>query len=159
VRIGTPLTAIVLAGVIGLWLWSIAPSRVEREVRRLVRDCVTDLNSAPPRGDAARLAQCFTTDVVVDFGRRTTPIRGRDTLLSIVNRLQHRIAAFRIKIDDLHVEIIDTVLVRVTFTVSIVARRSEFREELFDARAFAAEFRKSADGWRMSRLAALETLR
>lgn len=153
------LIALVLTGGTVLWVWTIAPSRIEREVRRVLRDCVTDVNAAPLRGGAARLAHCVTPDVVIEFGRGSPPIRGRDTLLGMVGRLERRLAAFLIRVDDTRLEVIDSARVQVTFTVSIIGRGGEVRDDWFDARSFAAEIRRTADGWRMSRLTAAETLR
>ena len=158
-RIRAVLICLVLVGGMGLWWWTTSPSRVEREVRRFSRDCVTELNAVPARASAARLAHCLTTDVVIEFGRGSPPIQGQNTLLSMVERLQRRIAAFLIRIDDMSVEIVDSTRVHVTFTVSIVGRSGEFGERSFDAREFAAEIRQTTDGWRMSRLTAVEIFR
>jgi hypothetical protein len=158
--------ALLAAAALGLvfWFWLRAPSSTEREVRQVFEDLVAEFNAGTTEGfgtvaHAARIGGFFTPDVVVELGQGTAPIQGRETLIGMSVRLQPRTAAFAVDLDDLTVEFRDPTHADVTLTVVIRRRSVISGEESIDAREFAAEAVNSGNGWKISRVVAVDTLR
>jgi hypothetical protein len=156
----TALAVVAAAGVI--WLWQGRASPQEKQIRRRVADFTAEFNSATPDGlgiaaRAARLGQFFTSDAVVELGRGSTAIHGRDTLMGMAARLQPRTADVTLELTDVNVEIVDEARAEITLTV--VTRRRGAGEESLDAREFVAEMQYIDGDWRASRVAAVDTFR
>jgi len=133
-------------------------------VRRLFDDFVTEFNAGTSGGfatlaHAVRIGEFFTPDVVVELGQGSPAIQGRETLIGMAGRLQPRTAAFVIEIDDVSVEFTGPDRGDVTFTTVIRRRSVVSGEESIDAREFAAEVVRGGGRWRLSRVAAIDTLR
>lgn len=158
------LFAVGLAvAVLGLWRWASAPSPIERQIRERIDELAAALNAqagAGPGGlaHALRLGQFFTEDVVVELGRGSPPIHGRDTVMGMAARLQPRTAGFVVTFDDLTVVQIEEDEAEVTTTV-LIRERSVAGRDTLDARELAGRVRRTDGEWRLSRVVAVDTLR
>src|SRR5262245_44761311 len=104
-RLAMAAAAIAVAGGIA---WYIArPEDAGEPIRRRLQAFAGEVNSTVDgRGTDARAAHVgtfFTDDAEVDLGRGAAPIKGRETLVSMAARLQPRLAAFRLRFEDLNV--------------------------------------------------------
>jgi hypothetical protein len=156
------LAAIVLAGV-GFWIWSHA-SQEERAIRARLTDLAREFNAGTTDGigtvaRVARISQFFTSDVVVELGKGSPPIDGRETLMGMAARLQPRTAAFVIELNDVNVSLRDSTRAEVILTLLIRRRSVVSGEESLDAREFAVEVRHSEGDWRINRVSAIDTFR
>ena len=118
------------------------------------------MDGAGPQSRAQRLASYFTDDVDVEFGSGAAPIRGRDTLMGMAERLQPRTAMFRLKFEDVTVamspggEAAD-----VHLTAEFIRRSITSGEESLDAREFTMAMRRVDNEWRIARVTAIDTLK
>jgi hypothetical protein len=155
----TALAVVAAAGVI--WLWQGRASPQEKQIRRRVADFMAEFNSAPDglgiAARAARLGQFFTSDAVVELGRGSTAIHGRDTLMGMAARLQPRTADVTLELTDVNLEMVDEARAEITLTV--VTRRRGAGDASLDAREFVAELQYIDGDWRASRVAAVDTFR
>ena len=159
----TLLTALGVAAAAGaIWLWHGGASPHERQIRRRVADFTAEFNS--PTTDelgiiakAARLGQFFTSDAVVELGRGSPAIHGRNTLTAMAARLQPRTSDFSLELTDVSVDIVDETRAEITLTA--VTRRRGAGDESLDAREFVAEMQYIDGDWRASRVAAVDTFR
>ena len=113
-----------------------------------------------PEVHGAQLAAFFAEDVEVDFGQGTPPIRGRDTVIGMAERLQPRTAAFRLEFEDVSVAMApsgETADVRLT--AEFIRRSITTGEESLDAREFSLGMRRVGGEWRIARVTAVETLK
>jgi hypothetical protein len=137
----------------------------ERVIRQRLESLRTEVNTSTMDGlgTAARAAQIgsyFAEDAVVDLGGGSAPIRGRETLMGIVARLQPRTAAFRLELDDVGIEVVPGgIAADVLLTASFVRRVISTGEESRDAREFALVLVKTEGTWRISRITAVDTFR
>lgn len=137
----------------------------ERVIRGRLETLRDEVNSSGGGGleTAARAAQIggyFTADVVVELGEGSVPIRGRDTIIGMVARLQPRTAGFRMELDDVSVELVpEGGAAEVLLTASFVRRSISTGEESRDAREYALVFTKAGGDWQISRITAIDTLR
>lgn len=113
-----------------------------------------------PEARAEELASYFTEDVDVDLGGGSPPIKGRDTLIGMAERLQPRTAMFRLKFEDVTVamspggEAAD-----VHLTAEFIRRSITSGEESLDAREFTIGMRRIGDTWQIARMTAIDTLK
>lgn len=158
----------VAGGLIGLAVLAYFRTREgsdERAIRQRIEALRNEVNSSTRDGlgTAARAVQIgsyFTDDTVVDLGAGSVPIRGRETLMGIVARLQPRTAAFRLELDDVGVEMVPGgTAADVLLTASFVRRIISTGEESRDAREFALAMVKTDGTWRISRITAIDTFR
>jgi hypothetical protein len=158
----------VAAGLIALAVLAYFRTREggdERAIRQRIEALRKEVNSSTTDGlgTAARAVQIgsyFTDDAVVDLGGGSVPIRGRETLMGIVARLQPRTAAFRLELDDVGVEMVPGgTAADVLLTASFVRRIISTGEESRDAREFALAMVKTDATWRISRITAIDTFR
>jgi hypothetical protein len=162
VRAGV-VSALVLLGVFAFW--QTREGADERVIRQRLETLRTEVNDSTVDGlgTAARAAQIgtyFTEDAVVDLGGGAVPIRGRETLIGMVARLQPRTAAFRLELDDVGIEVVPGgTAADVLLTASFVRRIISTGEESRDAREFALVLVKADGVWRISRITAIDTLR
>ena len=118
------------------------------------------MDGAGPQSRAQQLASYFTDDVDVEFGGGVAPIRGRDTLMGMAERLQPRTAMFRLKFEDVTVamspggEAAD-----VHLTAEFIRRSITSGEESLDAREFTMAMRRVDNEWRIARVTAIDTLK
>lgn len=145
--------------------WRSREGADERAIRSRLDALRAEVNASTVdgRGTAARSAEIgtyFTEDAVVDLGGGAVPIRGRDTLMGMLGRLQPRTAAFRLELDDVGIELVPGgTAADVLLTASFVRRIISTGEESRDAREFALVLLKSDGVWRISRITAIDTLR
>jgi hypothetical protein len=153
---------VVLAGVL---LWRSREGADERAIRGRLEALRREVNASTVdgRGTEARSAEIgsyFTEDAVVDLGGGAVPIRGRETLMGMVGRLQPRTAAFRLELDDVGIEVVPGgTAADVLLTASFIRRIISTGEESRDAREFAVVLVKNDGAWRISRITAIDTLR
>ncbi len=163
--LGIAAAAISVAGV---YLWIGRPSGDERAIRARLEALRQEINTSTIDGlgteaHAAQIGSYFTDDITIELGAGSTPIRGRDTVVGMVARLQPRTAAFRLELDDVNVDFPasgGSVSADVTLTASFIRRSLSTGEESRDAREFALVCRKDSDAeWRIERVSAVDTFR
>jgi hypothetical protein len=145
--------AVVLAAAIVAWR-TLFPSN-DRQIRRQLTHVADEVNEQPQGlgaiAQAAGMASAFTDDVVIDLGQGT-PIRGRDTLMAIVARLQPRTSRYEVRIRDMvvHVNAPDSASVDLSATTS--------GENGMDAREFELQMVKRNGTWLIARVKPVQVL-
>jgi autotransporter translocation and assembly factor TamB len=113
-----------------------------------------------PDVHAAQLAAFFAEDVHVALGQGAVPIVGRDTVIGMAVRLQPRTAAFRLKFEDVSVEMAPTgETADVHLTAEFIRRSISTGEESLDAREFSIGMRRVGSEWKIARVTAVTTLK
>ena len=153
----------LLAVVAGVWIWRTWWPSAEQQVRRRLDAFAEEFNESTTDGlgtlaRAARMSTYFTEDVVVDLGKGTPPIVGRDTLVGMAARLQPRTAAFTLEFVDVSVNVSRETAADVSLTATF-RRRSSAGEESIDARELALTMTKPDGEWRVSRVRIVEAFR
>jgi hypothetical protein len=154
----------VLVGA-GVFAWQTRQTADERAIRSRLDSLRNDVNTSTKDGigvalHAAQIGAYFTEDALVELGEGAAPIRGRETLIGMVARLQPRTAAFRLDLEDITSEMnpgSDTA--DVLLTASFTRRNISTGEESLDAREYALVMTKAAGTWRIARITAIDTLR
>lgn len=149
--------------VVGVWAWRTWWPSDEQQIRRRLRAFAAEFNESTTNGvgmvaRAARMSTYFTEDVVVDLGKGTPPIAGRETLLGMATRLQPRTAAFTVELVDITANLSGETTADVTLTAAF-RRRSPAGEESIDARELAVGMVKIEGEWRVSRVKTVEAFR
>jgi SnoaL-like domain len=160
----TRIAAALLVVVAAIFAWRSLRSDDEREVRQRLESLTVDVNRTASEGldtvvRAADIGSYFTDDVVVELGEGAAPIVGRPTLVGMASRLQRRTAAFRLRFDDVGVQLAPGAAADVTLTASFVPLDDSPGEESLDAREFTLALTKSSGVWRIARVTAVDTLR
>jgi len=142
--------ALVLAMVVWVWFRS-----DERQIRRQLTD-VADRINEPSEGlsavaKAAIIGSAFADDVVVDLGEGA-PIRGRDTIMGIVARVQPRTSRYEVTIRDMNVHVIDARSASVDLSVTTTG------ENGMDAREFQIGMAKRDGTWLIARVTPVKVL-
>ena len=157
---------VVLAlAALAVLAWRSRETSDERAIRGRLEALRDEVNASTVDGlgTSARAEQIggyFTKEAVVELGEGSVPIRGRDTIVGMVARLQPQTAAFRMDLDDISVELVpggadaDALL-----TASFVRRSISTGEESRDAREYALVLTKASGDWQISRITAIDTLR
>src|SRR3954470_7298557 len=94
------LVAVGLLAV-GIVAWRMRATPDERAIRERLDTLRAEINSSTKDGlgtavRAAQIGSYFTEDAVVELGEGAFPIKGRETLMGMVARLQPRTSAFRL---------------------------------------------------------------
>jgi SnoaL-like domain len=158
------LAAAVVAAV-ALVVWWFRTPGDEASIRRRLQAFVDHVNRTSSGGPstashAAAIGSYFTEDVRVDLGQGSTPIDGRETVVGMATRLQPRIAAYRLKFDDISVQIApDGASAEIHLAAEFIRRTVAAGEDWLDAREFTLAMRKVGDDWRIARVTAIDTLR
>jgi hypothetical protein len=155
---------VVLVGA-GEFAWRTRESPDEREIRSRLDSLRNEVNTSTKDGigvalHAAQIGGYFTEDALVELGEGAAPIKGRETLIGMVARLQPRTAAFRMDLEDITIEMVpgsDTA--DVLLTASFARRNISTGEESLDAREYALVMTKAESTWRIARITAIDTLR
>jgi hypothetical protein len=158
------------AGIVALaaaafFAWHRWSSADEREIRDRLESLCAEVNAGTAGGSgplarAEQIGSYFTEDAVVDLGKGTAAINGRQTLMGMAARLQPRTAAFRLEFDDIGVTMApDGSAADITLTASFILRTIPTGDESRDAREFALALTKASGAWRIARATAVETLR
>jgi len=148
------LAAIALALVLAMvvWVWFRSD---ERQIRRQLTG-VADRINEPSEGlsavaKAAIIGSAFADDVVVDLGEGA-PIRGRDTIMGIVARVQPRTSRYEVTIRDMNVHVIDAQSASVDLSVTTTG------ENGMDAREFQIGMVKRDGTWLIARVTPVKVL-
>lgn len=152
--------ALVLASV---WAWRAWWPSDELQIRRRLQSFAADFNqgSTDGLGSLARAAQIgsyFTNDIVVDLGKGTPPIQGRETLMGMIARLQPRTAAFTLELLDLNVNV-SGATAEVSLTAAFRLRSLSTGQESLDARELSVGMVKANREWLVSRVSTVEAFR
>lgn len=148
-----------------MFAWRTRETPDEREIRSRLDSLRTEVNTSTKDGvgvalHAAQIGGYFTEDALVELGEGAAPIKGRETLMGMVTRLQPRTAAFRMDLEDITIEMVpgsDTA--DVLLTASFARRNISTGEESLDAREYALVMTKTDGTWRIARITAIDTLR
>jgi hypothetical protein len=112
-----------------------------------------------PGARSQQLGAFFSEDVEVDLGRSTAPIKGRDTVIGMADRLQPRTAAFRLDFEDVSVVMgSGGGTADVHLTTTFTRRSMSTGEETLDAREFMLVMRRVGGEWQIARVTAVDTL-
>jgi hypothetical protein len=146
--------------------WYVTSSDVEgADVRRRLEAFAQDVNTSTtdgrtPEARAAHLGSYFTDDVEVDLGHGSAPIRGRETVIGIAERLQPRTAAFSLKFEDITVALAPGgESADVHLTAEFIRRSITTGEQWLDAREFTIGLRHIVGDWKIGRVTAVDTLK
>lgn len=148
-----------------MFAWRTRETPDERQIRSRLDSLRTEVNTSTRDGvgvalHAAQIGGYFTDDAVVELGEGAAPIKGRETLMGMVARLQPRTAAFRMDLDDITIEMIPgSNTADVLLTASFSRRNISTGEESLDAREYALVMTKENSTWRIARITAIDTLR
>ena len=161
------MPAAILVVLIGaaVFAWRTRETPNEREIRSRLDTLRNEVNTSTKDGigvavHAAQIGSYFTDDAIVELGEGATPIKGRDTIMGMVARLQPRTAAFRMDLDDVTIEMVpDSNAADVLLTASFVRRNISTGEESLDAREYAVVMTKADGTWRIARITTIDTLR
>ncbi|HET7218870.1 MAG TPA: nuclear transport factor 2 family protein [Vicinamibacterales bacterium] len=157
-------SAILVVSAVATWL-ALRPAEEGADVRARLQAFCDEVNGSAgdgrePAARAARLGSFFADDVDVDFGRGATPIKGRQTIVGMAERLQPRTAAFRLKFEDMTVAMAPAGdAADVHLTAEFIRRSITTGEESLDAREFTIGMRRIDDNWAIARVTAIETLK
>jgi SnoaL-like protein len=155
---------VVLVGA-GVFAWRTRETVDEREIRSRLDSLRNEINTSTKDGigvalHAAQIGGYFTDDAIVELGEGAAPIKGRETVMGMVARLQPRTAAFRMDLDDITIEMVPgNETADVLLTASFARRNISTGEESLDAREYALVMTKTDNTWRIARITAIDTLR
>ena len=154
----------MLAGA-AIFAWSTRETSDEREIRARLESLRKEVNTGTKDGigsalRAAQIGSYFSEEAVVELGEGAAPIKGRETLMGMVARLQPRTAAFQMDLDDITIEMTPgSETADVLLTASFTKRNMSTGEESLDAREYALIMSKTDGTWRITRITAVDTLR
>lgn len=164
-RFAVPAAILVVLIGAAVFAWRTRETPNEREIRSRLDTLRNEVNTSTKDGigvavHAAQIGSYFTDDAIVELGEGATPIKGRDTIMGMVARLQPRTAAFRMDLDDVTIEMVpDSNAADVLLTASFVRRNISTGEESLDAREYAVVMTKADGTWRIARITTIDTLR
>jgi SnoaL-like protein len=161
------IAATILAVLVGagIFAWTTRETSDEREIRTRLDALRTEVNTSTKDGigtalHAVQIGSYFSEDAVVELGEGAAPIKGRDTVMGMVARLQPRTAAFRMDLDDITIEMTPgSTTADVLLTASFARRNISTGEESLDAREYALVMTRADGIWRIARITAIDTLR
>jgi hypothetical protein len=158
--IGLALTATAL----GAWWFLMRPADEASAVRARLLAFANLVNASPVHGQAPeirgqQIGGFFADDVDVDLGHGAAPIRGRDTVVGMAERLQPRTAAFRLELEDVSVAMATGAeAADVHLTAAIIQRSIGTGDRSLDAREFTIGMRRVGGTWQIARVQAVDTL-
>ena len=132
---------------------------------------VEQVNAHAPAGlgslsRAAQIGQFFTDDVIVELGRGSAPVTGRETLMAMAARLEPRTSGFTVKLIDINVLVTpNDQSADINLTAEIIRKAPDAGGPAasagpsLDAREFTAIMRKVDGEWKIARLTAVDTLK
>lgn len=153
--------ALLAAAVFGWRAWT---GGEEAVIRARLASFVAAVNSKPGEGlgavaHAADIGSYFTEDVQIDLGPGTNPIQGRSMLIGIASRLQSRLSAFELVLEDVVVELTGETTADVQLTASFIRRDTAAGLEPMDPTEFAVLMTQADGTWRIGRLTVVQVLR
>jgi hypothetical protein len=141
------IAAVAVGAAVFAWR-AVFPSD-ERQIRRQLTRLAEQVNEQPQGlsaiANAASVASAFADDVVIDLGQGA-PIRGRDTLMGIVARLQGRTSRYEVRIRDMDVRVEDSQ------SASVDLSATTSGENGMDAREFQLQMVKRDGTWLIARV-------
>ncbi|PYR95222.1 MAG: hypothetical protein DMF84_01910 [Acidobacteria bacterium] len=147
------ITAVVVAAAAFAWR-AIFPSD-ERQIRGQLTRVAEEVNEQRQGlsaiAGAADVASAFADDVVIDLGEGA-PIRGRDTLMGIVARLQPRTSRYEVRIRDMDVRVDNPRSASVDLSATTAG------ENGMDAREFQLLMVKRNGKWLIARVTPVKVL-
>jgi hypothetical protein len=157
-----PLVPLVAAAAVlaAAWfVWHRVTTAEPRAIAARLQTLCDEINSAAP-ARPEQIGSYFTTDAVVDLGRGTAALNGRETIVNVASRLQNRTAAFRLELDDIGVTLSpDRTSADASLTATFALRTLPTADESRDAREFHIALTKADGTWRIHRVTAVPTLR
>jgi hypothetical protein len=161
-RIGVIVAAVVAVAAV-VWVWRVWWVSDAQQITRRLEAFESDFNESATEGlsavaRAAKLGSYFADGIVVDLGRGTPPIQGRETLIGMAARLQPRTAAFTLDLLDINVEMGPQSTAEVNLTAAF-RRRSTSGEDSIDARELLLTMTKIDGEWRANHVKAIEPFR
>lgn len=147
------VVAIGLAVAVLAWfVWSRSD---ERQIRRQLTGVADRINERSEGlsavAKAASIGSALADDVVVDLGEGA-PIRGRETLMAIVARVQPRTSRYEVTIRDMNVRVVDAQSASVDLSVTTSG------ENGMDAREFQVGMVKRDGAWLIARVTPVKVL-
>jgi hypothetical protein len=164
-RIGIVSFGMIAVAAAGIWTWTAFFQGEDRVIRRRLNALATEINEGTVDGvglvaRAAMIGSFFTDDVLVDLGRGTAPIHGRETVVGMAARLQPRTAAFKIALDDVDVDVApDGAAADVNLTATFTRQEAAPAERTIDAREFRLRMKKVRGNWLIANVTAVEPLK
>jgi hypothetical protein len=156
---------VVVLVAAGFFAWHTRETPDEREIRARLDALRNEINTSTKDGlgtalHAAQVGSYFTDDAAVELGEGAAPIKGRETVIGMVARLQPRTAAFRMDLDDITIDMVPGgEAADVLLTASFTRRNISTGEESLDAREYSLVMNKTDGAWRIARITAIDTLR
>ena len=159
-RTAVVLALLTIAVAVVFWRgWGGEAAAVRARLDSLIREVNSDSGDGLAMvARAANIGSYFTPDVVIDLGRGSARIEGRDMVMGMASRLQRRTSAFEVTLDDIEVKLVNQETADVHLTASFV-QKNEPGAEPGEAREFALVMKKIAGSWQISSMTAVETLR
>jgi hypothetical protein len=163
IRTIAAVAAVVIAIAIGV-VYFASPADEGAPVRKRLQAFADDINASTTDGQglvarAVQLGSFFTDDIEIDLGQGSAPIRGRETVIGMAERLQPRTAAFTIRFEDVGVAVAPGGnTADVHLTAEFIRRSITPGEESMDAREFALGMRRMNGDWKIARVNVVETL-
>jgi hypothetical protein len=157
------VVAAVVAAMALVWVWRVWWVSDAQQITRRLQSFASAFNESTADGlggvaRAAKIGSYFTDDIVIDLGRGTPPIHGRDTLMGMAARLQPRTAAFTLQLLDINVEMGPDSTAEVNLTATF-RRSTAAGEESMDARELLLTMTKVDGEWRTRHVKAIEPFR
>jgi hypothetical protein len=163
-RVVSVAAAVAIVAVAG-WIWTTWRPDEERQIRARLSSLAEEFNTSAADGlglvaKAARMGTYFSDDVTIDLGPGSAAIVGRDTLMGMAARLQPRTSVYTLSLDDVAIDVApEKRTAKVALTLIITRTSGVTGKESLDAREFSVDLRKLDGEWRISRAAAVDTLR
>ena len=149
----------------GVLAWRSRATPDELAIRARLNSLSHDVNSGAKdrigvAQHAAEIGSYFTDDVTVELGEGSPPIKGRDTLIGMITRLQPRTAEFRLELADVTIDMVPgSSVADVLLTATFTQPNHTAGEQSLDAREYALVMTKTEDAWRIARITGIDTLR
>lgn len=155
---------LVAAAIVAFWAWRAWWPTDAQQIMRRLQAFASDFNDSTTDGlgtvaRAAKIGTYFTDDIIVDLGKGTPPIQGRETLMGMTARLQPRTAAFTLELLDINVDMRSESTAEVNLTAAFRRRSLATGEESIDARELLLTMVKVNGEWRASLVKTVEAFR
>lgn len=160
-RLTLACIGLAIVAVAAWWWWPGEKANVRRQLNALAHEVNSvALDSASLAARTMRIGSFFTEEVEMNLGPGSAPIHGREMLLGMAERLQPRTAAFRLRFDDVIVNLAsDSLRARVDLTAVLTRRGGGSGDRSLDAMEFSLQMEKVEGQWRIARVTAVETIR
>ena len=161
---GRQIVALALAVVVAVWVvrvWFPSDRQlIERQLNTLAEAASVSGSETPMvrMAGAARVAKCFTDDVIISATDQSSTIGGRDAVMGLAAQARATSGPLKVSFDDVQIAVADSSTATAYMTVTISSTGAN-GSTLVDARELNVTFRKVARGeWLIARVDALHTL-